>query len=144
MMVLLMKPYYVVLGLLVVGCGPKLQSYSIVVKNESTTPMTVWLTKDGPPPEAGWLSPEQIAMTGRKSDDPISGVVIPPGKTAEIPSISGRFASGTQAVLRVYYGQKLFNDLLASGSGSASRTDVRLTPGQNQILIDSSGVVRRQ
>lgn len=139
-----MKFYLLLMGLFLVGCGPTVRSYSIVVKNESNTPMTVWLTKDGPPPEAGWLAPEQIAMTGRKADDPISGVVIPPGKTAEIPSISGRFASGTQAVLRVYQGQKLFNDLLAASSGSASRTDIRLSPGQNQILIDSAGVVRRQ
>ncbi|GIW77150.1 MAG: hypothetical protein KatS3mg104_2213 [Phycisphaerae bacterium] len=139
-----MNPRLLILTLFVVGCGPSVRSYSIVVKNESNIPMTVWLTKDGPPPETGWLSPEQIAMTGRETDDPISGVIIPPGKTAEIPSITGRFASGTQAVLRVYHGQKLFNDLLAASSGSASRTDVRLTPGPNQILIDASGVVRRQ
>jgi hypothetical protein len=132
------------LGLIAAGCGPTTRSYSVVVKNDSATPMTIWLTKDGPPAEGGWLSPEQIAMTGRSADDPISGVVVPAGKTASLDSISGRFSSGTNAVLRIYRGQQLFNDLLAASSGTASRTDIRLAPGANTVIIDSSGAVNRK
>lgn len=132
------------LGLIVTGCGPTTRSFSVVVKNESATPMTLWLTKDGPPAEGGWLSPEQIAMTGRSADDPVSGVVIPPGKTAEIPSVEGKFDSRTNAVLRVYHGQRLFNDLLAASAGGATRTDIRLAPGANTVIIDSNGTVTRK
>jgi hypothetical protein len=126
-------------ALLIVGCGPATRSYTISVKNDSPEPMTVWLTKDGPPIEAKWLSPEQIAVMGKSKDDPISGVVIPPGKTGEMGPIDGRFEPGANAVLRVYRGQKLFNDLLAISAGSPGRTDLRLAPGTNAIVIDAGG-----
>lgn len=105
--------------------------------------MTVWLTKDGPPAEMEWLAPEQMAIMGKAKEMPVTGVVIPAGKTGEIGPIKGQFESGTNAVLRVYHGQQLFNDLLAISSDSASRSDIRLTEGANTVVIDRSGVTKK-
>jgi hypothetical protein len=42
----------------VVGCNSMQQrTYDVSVKNDSTKPITIWLTKDGPAWERGWKSP---------------------------------------------------------------------------------------
>jgi len=131
-------------GLMILGCGSSTQSYSVMVKNDGMEPMTVWLTKDGPPAEVNWLSPEQIAVSGKVKDSPISGVVIPPGKTGDLGPIEGRFDSRSSAVLRIYRGQKLFDEMLAMSRGSPNRTDLKLSPGANIIVIDKSGSANKK
>jgi hypothetical protein len=128
------------LSLLAVGCGSSTRSYSVSVKNDSLEPMTVWLTKDGPPVEQNWLAPEQIAQAGAYNREfPLAGVVIPPGRSGEMGPLQGSFDHGSNAVLRIYRGPLKFNEILATGSDSPNRTDVKLAPGDNQIVIDRSG-----
>jgi len=124
-------------ALLLAGCSST-HTFTVSVRNDALEPMTVWLTKDGPPAEQGWLSPEQIALSGMAKTTPI-GVVIPAGKTADMSPIQGTLDSGTHAILRIYRGQTTFDMMLATSRGSANRTDMVLEPGANVIRIDKDG-----
>ena len=117
------------------GCGGKSQSYNVIVRNESPRSVTVWLTKNGPPDEPAWKSPETIAIESLGSDEPVAGVIIPPGKTGETGTVKGHFPEGVDAVLRVYLGQLAFDDLLAISRDSPNRIDVVLTPGKNELVV---------
>ena len=126
---------------LLAGCGGKSQSYSVIVRNESPRSVTVWLTKSGPPDEPGWKSPEAIAIERLGSDEPVAGVIIPPGKTGETGTVRGHFPAEVDAILRVYLGQLAFDDILAISRDSPNRIDVVLTPGTNELTVrDRRGV----
>ena len=85
------------------------RTFELSVTNRSDGPITVWLTKNGPPYEDNWLSPEDLVQNSPKMSDRIPGVQISPGRTAEA-KVSGQFDPDTQAILRVY---------AATGLGSA-------------------------
>jgi hypothetical protein len=123
------------LAALLVGCSGRSQSYRVVVHNESPRSVTVWLTKSGPPDEPGWKSPEDVAIESLGAEEPLGGVIIPPGKTGETKSVRGRFPEGVDAVLRVYLGQYAFDDLLAISKDSPNRIDVVLRPGTNALVV---------
>ena len=130
--------------LLIVGChSVENRSYDVNVKNDSIKPVTIWLTKNGPPWEAGWKSPEDLAIESPKNDERIAGVVVPPGKTASTGKIAGQFEPHVDAILRVYLGQKTFDDLLAVSHDSPDRIEVVLKPGVNQIVVrDDNGSIK--
>lgn len=124
------------LALLAIGCSnTKTFKYDISVQNQTDRPITVWLTKDGAPVEKGWRSPEQLAMTLPAHEERISGLVIPPGKTAESGVVSGKFAPGVSAWLRVYDGKHKFSELLAMSPGDPDRLDVPLDPGKSTVVV---------
>ena len=126
------------------GCGPATREYSVVVRNESRDPVTVVLTKDGPPIEPLWLPPEDFAAMRKAPPDwRVNGVVVPAGKTADQKQ-TGKFSAGTNAVLRVYHGQQTFESLLGFGPTSPNRTDLPLAPGENKITIGRDGKAVRQ
>ena len=112
------------------------RTYQVTVKNYAAAPVTVWLTKDGPPFEPGWLSPEDLATESpRQSGRVISGLVIPSTKTAYTGARKGRFEPNTHAVLRVYAGQLTFAQLLAFDSDDKHRIDFLLHQGDNDLII---------
>lgn len=124
--------------LIALGCTPPTQTrtYSISVKNESTQPVVLWLTKDGPPYEPRWASPEDIAIESPKMDDNrINWVTVDPGKLATSGDQAGRFENRTSAVLRIYVGATEFSDLLSMSFGSPTRADLDLVPGQNVFVV---------
>ena len=45
--------------MIAVGCAPT-KSFEVTVRNQSDVPVMLWLTKDGPPAEKGWWTPEQF------------------------------------------------------------------------------------
>ncbi|MGH7179967.1 MAG: hypothetical protein ACREJC_21500 [Tepidisphaeraceae bacterium] len=123
------------------GCksDSQMRSYEVVVRNDSSKSVTVWLMKEGPPPEAGWMSPEYVATHGR-GDEPFSGTVIPPGETQSTGNRAGEFMPNSVAVLRFYRGAPRFNQMLATNSGSPDRAQFDLTPGYNGFqVIDKYG-----
>ena len=72
--------------------------------------MTLFLTKDGPPAEEGWYSPEELVkISGAQPRYDLA--FVPPGKTGFTDKLAGTFPSGTHAVLRVYPGEKEVYDL---------------------------------
>jgi hypothetical protein len=127
------------------GCHSyEVRTYDITVHNATRAPVTIWLTKDGPPYEDGWWSPEDLAMLSPKQNaaHEVGGVIVEPGKTADAINRKGRFEPQTNAILRVYRTGGGFNDLLAISHDSPSRTDVKLRPGRNDLEIDDTGVHR--
>ena|SRR5437016_2380366 len=120
-----------------VGCQSyQTRTYDVTVKNNSAGPITVWLTKDGPPFEAGWLAPEDIAIESPKQPARIvSGLIIPSGKEGFTGPRPGRFDPQTRAVLRVYAGQLTFEQMLASDRDEKRRVDLRLHPGRNDLVV---------
>jgi hypothetical protein len=131
----------VLLTVFAVGCDSTTKSYSVAVKNQSTRPVTLWLTKDGPPAEEGWLTPDQIVKSSR--DLKYDLAFVPPGRTGIVDKTSGEFPHGTHAVLRVYDGEKEVFDLSKAGD---AHSDVVLKPGSNRLRVierDGQLVVER-
>jgi hypothetical protein len=120
------------------GCVPT-HTYEVVVKNRSATPVTVWLTKNGPPVENRWKSPEDYAIERPGGNERVSGVIIAPGQEGATGKVSGRFPPQTDAVLRVYVGEHGVTDLLAISRGSPNRIDVTLNPGMNDLVVLDRG-----
>ena len=122
------------------GCtNAQTRTYQIKVENRSSKPVTVWLTKDGPPWEEGWKSPEDLAIESPKADEPIGGVVVPPGESRVTRDVKGKILPDVDAVLRVYLGQLTFNELLAVSRGSIDRKEVKLQPGPNIVVVTDFG-----
>lgn len=122
------------------GCSDvEKRSYSVDVKNDSRTPVTVWLTKTGPVYENNWKSPEELAIETRRAGETIAGVVVPPGKTATVGPVQGKFAPNSLAVLRVYVGQHNFSELLAISKGAPDRRDLELRAGHNGFQVVDRG-----
>ena len=122
------------------GCGSG-KSYQVEVKNQTLQPVTLWLTKDGPPREAGWFSPEDLAQMPEDAQTGYDLAIVPPGKTGFTGNVSGDFPKGTNAVVRVYEGQKeLFHILEDAKAGRSSRVDQVLKPGMNRFsVVDRDG-----
>ncbi len=128
---------------LIVGCGPKAQSYDVAVRNNTNEPLTVWLTKRGNAPiEQQWLSPEDVAIRGTGTDKRIAGIVVQPGE-ARGAQLGGKFPGNSSAVLRVYRGQLTLDEMLATHEvNGKSRLDVPLTPGLNHLIVkDNAGAL---
>ncbi len=123
------------------GCAKSLM-YDVSVTNDGSHPVTIWLTKDGPPDEAAWLSPEQVAFDPKLAGDVIAGVTVPPGKTASTGTIKGDFSSGANAILRVYEGKLTIAEILAISRGNPNRIDVVLPPGVSHWVVDDNGPLR--
>jgi hypothetical protein len=129
-----------VLGaMLTVGCSSTREyAFDITVRNESPGPVTIWLTKEGPPIEQGWRSPEQVAIQAPGHEERIGGVLVPPGKTASTGPIKGKFEPGSSAWLRIYDGKYAnFSDLLAVSPKSSKRVDQPLDTGKNRLVVKS-------
>ncbi|MGH7213785.1 MAG: hypothetical protein ACREIT_03360 [Tepidisphaeraceae bacterium] len=122
-----------------VGCGPQARTYDVTVHNQTRGSILAWLTKDGPVFEKGWLAPEDIAWSTPRKVDTISGVVVEAGKTADTGPVSGKFDSGTTAVLRIYRNATTMDEILAVGRQSADRLDLPLSEGKNEITITDQG-----
>jgi len=120
--------------LLIVGCAStNKESFELAVKNQTGTPISIWLTKDGPPAEDGWESPEQLAL--RPQTSTFGFRTIEPGKVAQAGPLTGRFAPGVNAWLRVYQGLHTLDEILAISRGSHDRLDYLLSPGRHQITV---------
>jgi len=122
-----------------IGCSSTTTAtFSVNLHNASTQPVTAWMTKNGGPDESAWLAPEQLSGSIAATTDRISGVTIPPGRTGELPSITGKFDADAFAVLRVYAGKVDFDQMLATGSDSRLRVDVPLREGRNDLVVTPS------
>src|SRR5205823_11978981 len=99
------------------------------VHNKSDLPRMVWLTKDGPPEEKGWYTPDAFVQTTPDTRSP--GVQLPPGKTADTGNVRGTFPQGTHAILLVYRSGKE-----ADQSGKSSPLTVPLRPGKNELAVE--------
>jgi hypothetical protein len=124
------------LALFILGGCAETRTYQVSVRNETQQPVTLWLFKQGGPYEDGWKSPDDIAIDSPKDNEPIGGVVVPPGKIATAGPIKGQFNSDARAVLRVYRGAHPFNELLAIDRNSGDRKDAPLPQGASAFIIE--------
>ncbi len=136
----------VALLLLCGGCATETRTYSLIVRNELTTPVEVCVTKMYGPDEAGWESPEQLAAPPHPaSDQTAPGAVLQPGKTATRGQFTGRFDRDRgRAILRIYAGTPTLTEMNAISSGSENRVDIPLLQGENRLAIlrDEEGRIK--
>ena len=139
----------VVLPLLVasflVGCSSaRTERFDVTVRNDTPRPLTLALVKDGPPYEAAWATPEDFAIDSSRRREEWAGKAgrlrgLPPGKTAEVAGLTGQFAAGTRAFLRVYNGDLTVSQMLSKAHDSPDRVDVILVPGANDLTVVPDG-----
>jgi hypothetical protein len=125
------------------GCA-RTETFDITVRNDTEGPVTIALTKDGPPFERMWAGPEDLAIESPKADEQHAYVVLEPGKVGEV-SVQGKFDRGTRGYLRVYRGAPDISGMIAIGPVSPNRLDVPLRAGANQVVIaEANGRLVRQ
>jgi hypothetical protein len=134
--------FSLVLICVVVGCASNVQTrqYQVTVQNDSSKPVTVWLTKNGEMYEDAWKAPEDYAIEKPKTRDPIAGVVVPAHEKRGTDVISGKFRPDTDAILRVYPGQLTFNEILASNRDNGGRQDLVIQPGYTDVIVTDAGI----
>lgn len=115
------------------GCA-RTDTFDLSVRNETPGPLTLALTKDGPPFERIWASPEDLAIESPRADEQHGYVVLPPGREADV-TVKGKFDSQTRGFLRVYRGQLNLSEMNAIGPASQNRLDLLLRPGVNRFVI---------
>jgi hypothetical protein len=126
--------------LLILGCNSaEKRTYDVALRNDSTRPVTIWLTKNGPPWEDGWKSPEDLAIESPRISERIAGVIVPPGKIALTGKVTGSFLPNVDAIIRVYRGQLTFSEILAVSRGNTARMDIPLKPGINDLVVTDLG-----
>ena len=135
-----MKCYAILFLALIIflpGCFTETRTFSMSVKNELATPVSVCVTKTHGPSQRGWESPEELIAPPRPaSEQTPPGIVIPPGKTLNASRFTGEFDPDRgRAFLRVYAGTPNLTGMNAISPGSADRMDVPLDQGLNRIEI---------
>lgn len=125
----------VVATLTITGCSSTTQSFDVTVRNNTTYPIMLWLTKNGPPDEDRWVSPETLANSDRPRS-PLPGAVVHPGQTLATDTVSGKFPASTSAILRLYANVTHLTDLLDfPAPAPGRRRDVVLQPGANNFIV---------
>lgn len=118
------------------GCSnTRTETYNVTVHNSLDKPIMVFLTKNGPPLQDGWWSPEDIAVLYGNVEDDVSRWVVRPGGQANSGPMKALLAPGARAVLRVYEGRYALAELIAINRGSPDRLDLILTPGSTDVTV---------
>lgn len=125
-----------------VGCAPsRTYAFNVTVENKTDQLLTVFLIKDGPPVEKGWMSPENMVMQRRADDDSIANFAleVPPGRTLYGKrDVTGKFEPNTIPILRIYRGRfKGLSELLAVSSSSPDFLEITLPPGPSTWTISN-------
>ena len=111
------------------------RSFEISVKNETAQPLSLGLVKNGPPTEAGWVAPHEVAMMAPQLADRHWGWVLAPGETKTFGPYTGHFESQTHAILRVYAGTPTIDEMIAFSKDDPQRLDIYLWPGKSAYAI---------
>jgi hypothetical protein len=131
------------LAAIMTGCS-RTEKFDVTVRNSTQSSVTLALTKDGPPFEALWASPEDLAIQSPNAEEKHGYVVLPPGKEGDV-SVQGKFDKGTRGYLRVYRGDLQVSEMNAIRSDSPNRLDLPLSPGRNVfVIVDSHGRLAEQ
>ena len=128
------------IALFAAGCGPSahLRTFNYQIANDLDEPITIFLTKTGPPLEPGWLAPEQLATAPLSEDSAHhDGRVVPP-KTQLISTATGKFVEGSDAVVRIYRLTGTIDDFAAISPGSPKRADVLLQRSDNSFVVSAA------
>ena len=135
--------------LLLCGCGVNSTEVRVAVHSDADVPVLLWLTKDGPPVENGWMSPGTLAAETlpTAADNDLSRLPvaqIEPGASVSLPPRRGKFPRGTLPIARIFYGPSTLTEF-ASVMKRASNVDtVLLTGGDNYIIVRGVDPVRAE
>jgi hypothetical protein len=133
----------VLLAGIVTGCT-RTEKFDVTVRNGTQSSLTLALTKDGPPFEPLWASPEDLAIQSPNAEEKHGYVVLAPGKEGDV-SVQGKFDRGTRGYLRVYRGDLQVSEMNAIKSNSPNRLDIILAPGRNVfVIVDARGRLEEQ
>ncbi|MDB5296447.1 MAG: hypothetical protein JWO31_2430 [Phycisphaerales bacterium] len=145
-MTLRLAPLSLIAALAAAGCGAgtRTDTFDIDIKNGTSGPVTLSLAKSGPPYEPTWATPEDLAIESPKireewAGNPSGMGTIPPGKTASVKGLTGRFDGGSRGLLRAYAGELTISQMLARGKDSPDRVEVPLVPGANRVVLTDKG-----
>ena len=122
----------------VVGCSGRSETYSVSVKNDTKSPLTIGFTKVGSPYQEEFMSPEDIGLDPQVNPETHAwGMPVAPGKTASTkhPMTANLSDAESVAYLRVYRGEPNLLEIMSISRGSSSRVDLPLMPGQNNVRI---------
>jgi hypothetical protein len=126
------------LAAIITGCS-RTEQFDVTVRNSTQSSLTLALTKDGPPFDPLWASPEDLAIQSPNAEEKHGYVVLPPGKEGDV-SVQGKFDSGTHGFLRVYRGDLQVSEMNAIKPDSPNRIDLKLSPGRNVfVIVDAHG-----
>jgi hypothetical protein len=120
------------------GCSSTTRSFDVTVRNDTSYPVMLWLTKNGPPEEDRWVSPETLASSDRPRS-PLPGAVVQPGQKLATDTITGKFPSGTSAILRLYAHATHLTELPdIPAPAPGRRRDIVLQPGDNKFIVSDN------
>jgi hypothetical protein len=125
------------------GGGGETRRYNVSVENHADGPVTLWLTKNAPPYDAAWATPEDLAA-GAPGADGRNAALLAPGERADLPVAPGKFTDGTEAVLRIYAGDLVLEQVLATGRETSLRTDLTIPEGRSVVRVTSDTPVRAE
>lgn len=112
-----------------VGCNSaKPYTFDVSVRNATDQPLTVGFVKRGPPFDPRWASPEEFTDLPPSRQPTHWGVVIPPGRTMATRE-TAEMSPGADPVIRVYLGDRPYDELLAVSRGGGGRIDLSIRPG---------------
>lgn len=114
------------------------RTYDVTVINNSLGPITVGLTKNGPPFDGDWAAPEDVAVMNHRDSEAAWGLRLESGKRGQNKRVDARFAPQTLAVLRVYIGELTMDDILAASASAPNRRDVRLREGVSVVTVNET------
>jgi len=118
------------------GCSSgRTYQFEVVVKNETKSTLSAGLVKDGPPLEAKWDSPEQIAIGAPGYGTKHWGTPVPPGESRTLGPQTGKLEGDTTPFVRVYRGDLTINELMAISRGSPDRTSIPVPSGPVEVVV---------
>ena len=133
--------HFLLLSLLLLPACTQVEkrSFQFSLKNETATPLSAGLTKNGPPREEGWIAPHEVAMMAPQLSDRKWGWVIKPGETKMLGPFTGHFEPNVQAILRIYAGTPTIEEMVSFSRDDPERLDIYLWPGKSAYVIHNVG-----
>jgi len=128
----------VILALLLPACTTQeKRDYHVQITNATSGQLSLGLVKNGPPNEDEWVAPHQIAIFAPQLSNRHWGVLLEPGQT-EVLRQSGVFASGSQAILRIFVGNPTIERMVSIAREDPQRLDVYVPAGNSSYTIHTS------
>jgi len=119
------------------GCSSgKTYMFEVVVVNRTPSTLAAGLVKDGPPLEAKWDSPEQIAIGAPQFSEKHWGTPIPPGESRTLGPQKGTLESDTVPFVRVYSDDLTISELCAINRESGDRVSMPVPSGKVEIVVE--------
>lgn len=116
-----------------IGCTAR-GNFDVVVRNDTTEPLSAGFIKAGGPMDPKWTTPAEITILSPQLTDRHWGTLVPAGKAVRIAA-SSSFSPGSAAFIRIYAGDLLVNELVAISPGNPDMVQRPLDNGQTIVVV---------